>query len=132
MARELPFAVKVGEALDRSGLTLRGLCRETGVDPSFLSKVLAGKRSPPSEEPVLRRIAAVLGVDAAELIVSAGRIPSEWSRLWDEPELFRSVHRQVSTGRTDRTEAPRAERPAPGSRPTALPMPARTLAEELL
>lgn len=141
MARELPFAGRVTEALGRSGLTLRGLCRETGLDPSFFSKVLAGKRSPPSDEPVLRRIAKVLDLDAAELIVSAGRIPSEWSRLWDEPELFRAVNRQASSGAAaapgQSRPAQPAARPAPRPKPAervspALLMPARTLAEELL
>ena len=87
-----PFAARVVTGLRGRGLTLRGLCREAGLDPSFFSKVLAGKRSPPSDEAVLRRIAEVLKLDAAELIVSAGRIPAEWSALWEDAELFREVH----------------------------------------
>lgn len=92
MASEPPFAAVVTEALGRRGLTLRGLCREAAVDPSFLSKVLAGKRNPPSEEDVLRRLAGALELDPVELIVAAGRIPSDWRRLWEEPQLLREVH----------------------------------------
>ena len=107
------------------GLTLRGLCRAAGLDPSFFSKVLAGKRSAPSEEAVLRRIAEVLGLDAAELIVSAGRIPSEWRALWEDPELFREVHARA-TGRV------RAGQPAAKAPPPFRPAPQERLSEELL
>jgi transcriptional regulator with XRE-family HTH domain len=78
------------------GLTLRGLCRAAGVDPSFFSKVLAGRRSPPSDEAMLRRIAEVLEIDAAELIVSAGRIPAEWRAIQEDPGLFRDIHARVT------------------------------------
>ncbi|HAM35233.1 MAG TPA: hypothetical protein DEB40_13925 [Elusimicrobia bacterium] len=78
------------------GLTLRGLCREAGLDPSFFSKVLAGKRNPPSDEAALRRIALALEIDAVELIVSAGRLPSEWRALWDDPKLFGEVHARAT------------------------------------
>ena len=87
-----PFAARVAAGLRGRGLTLRGLCREAGLDPSFFSKVLAGKRSPPSDEAMLRRIAEVLELDAVELIVAAGRIPEEWRALMEDPELFRAVH----------------------------------------
>lgn len=100
----LPFAGRVSDGLNRTGMTLRGLCREAGLDPSFFSKILSGKRSPPAEEAVLRRIAELLALDAAELIVSAGRIPSEWHALWADRDLFEDIHRRVSTER--RREAP--------------------------
>ncbi len=95
---ELPFASRVAEGMGRRGLTLRGLCREADLDPSFFSKVLSGKRSPPSEEPVLRRIAGILGLDPAELIVAAGRIPAEWRALWTDERLFDEVSQRL-TGR---------------------------------
>ena len=79
------------------GFTLRRFCREVAVDPSFFYKVLSGKRSPPAEESVLRRIAVVLELDAADLIVSAGRIPSEWHALWKDPALFQDMH-SLATG----------------------------------
>ncbi len=91
----LPFASLVTRGLKERGLTLRALCRAAELDPSFFSKVLSGKRSPPSEEEVLRRIAALLGMDPAELIVSAGRIPAEWRALWEDPELLRDIHSRM-------------------------------------
>lgn len=75
----------------RRGLGLRELSRRARLDPSFLSKVLTGKRNPPNAEDVLRRLAAALETDAAQLVVAAGRIPSEWRALTTNPELFRRV-----------------------------------------
>ena len=88
-----PFADLVRRLLRERGLGLREFCRAVDVDPSFFSKVLAGKRSPPSEDAVLRRIALALELDPCELIVSAGRIPAEWSRLWEELPLLKAVDR---------------------------------------
>ena len=125
---DLPFAGKVERAMEGLGLTLRGFCREAGLDPSFVSKVLSGKRSPPAEEHVLRRIASVLKLDAAELIVSAGRIPAEWKALWADPQVFRDVHSRATGG-----AAPRASNwTAPSSPPSHKKAPARELSEELL
>ena len=125
----------------RRGLTLRGLCRAAGLDPSFFSKVLAGKRSPPSEEAMLRRIALTLELDAAELIVAAGRIPTEWRALREDAELFREVHSRATSGALAQQPAsahppqrrPSAPaRPAPPGRPTPRIPASGSLSEELL
>ncbi|MBI4375700.1 MAG: helix-turn-helix transcriptional regulator [Elusimicrobia bacterium] len=92
-----PFARRVAEAISRTGMTLRSFCRAAELDPSFFSKVLSGKRSPPAEEQVLRRIAVVLGIDPTELIVLAGRIPSEWARLSQDSRLFQRVNSLAAT-----------------------------------
>ena len=102
-----PFAARVEAGMLTRGLTLRGLCREIGLDPSFFSKVLAGKRSPPSEEGILRRIAQVLGLDPVELMVAAGRIPSEWRSLCDDPELLREIHARAAGPMRKAAPAPR-------------------------
>lgn len=92
-----PFSRLVADAMTRRGLGLRELCRQAKLDPSFLSKVLTGKRNPPAEEDVLRRMAAVLETDAVELFVAAGRIPSEWKSLTSNPELLRRVDALASS-----------------------------------
>ena len=93
MERELPFAGMVRRRMESRGLGLRELCRGVELDPSFFSKVLAGKRSPPSEDAVLRRIARFLDLDACEVIVAAGRLPREWDRLWTDRPLLETVRR---------------------------------------
>ena len=112
-ATGLPFAEKVADALRRRDMTLRELCRRARLDPSFFSKVLAGKRSPPADEEVLRRVAEVLALDAAELIVAAGRLPAEWRALWSNPDLFRSVDGLA------RSPSARSARPAPAAARTS-------------
>jgi transcriptional regulator with XRE-family HTH domain len=127
----------------RRGLGLRELCRRAELDPSFFSKVLSGKRSPPSEETPLRRLAEALELDPVEVIVAAGRIPTDWGALWSDAELVRAVH-ALATGR--RAAPRRAEAAAPAPRaaaarparekknaaPPPLFLPSRGLSEELL
>jgi len=128
----LPFRRRVEAGMRGRGLTLRGLCRAAGLDPSFFSKVLAGKRSPPCEEESLRRIASALGLDEAELIVAAGRIPSEWRALWDDAELFREVHGRATGAAAARRDRPAAARPAPSAAPAPRPAAPGGFSEELL
>ncbi len=113
-----PFSRLVMDAMTRRGLGLRELCRQARLDPSFLSKVLAGKRNPPAEEEVLRRIAAALETDAVELVVAAGRIPSEWKNLTTNGELLRRVDAMANSGH------PRKN--------ISLPFPSKPFNEELL
>lgn len=126
------FSRLVVDAMKLRGLGLRELCRQAKLDPSFLSKVLTGKRNPPSEEEVLRRMAAVLETDAVQLFVAAGRIPSEWKSLIDDPDLLRRVHVMAHSA------APRKPIPLPlqsvpsTRRSTPLPSPSKPFNEELL
>ncbi len=77
-----PFASLVLAAMAERGLGLRALCRAVGLDPSFFSKVLSGKRSPPAQDRALRSVAAALGLDPVRLILSTGRLPEEMKSLW--------------------------------------------------
>ena len=122
------------------GLGLRALCRAVGLDPSFFSKVLSGKRSPPGEDAVLRSLAAVLGVDPVRLILSTGRLPAELESLWREPDLgafARTAPAKPSAAGAQSWPAPRpsawAERPASAHSPRPAVVPLRPqLSEELL
>lgn len=96
LGEDLPFAQLVRSRMEERGVGLRQLCREVGVDPSYFSKVLMSKRNPPTEENVLEKIAQALDMDGPHLIVSAGRIPRQWRRIWDEPDLFRKIHGLLS------------------------------------
>lgn len=125
------FSRLVAEAMAARGLGLRELCRQADLDPSFFSKVLTGKRNPPSDEAVLRRLAAALDLPAVTVIVSAGLIPTDWSALRTDADLLRRVH----------ALAARAGEPRPARRPIATaphpeimppPRAAGGLSEELL
>jgi len=110
--------------MDARALGLRELCRAADLDPSFLSKVLSGKRNPPAEEDALRRLAGALGLDATRLAVCAGRIPSEWRRVRVDEDSFRAAHALITGSARERTEeAPPP--PARGWRSPARPAPAR-------
>lgn len=117
-----PFSRLVVETMDKRGMGLRELCRQARLDPSFFSKVLAGKRNPPAEEDVLRRLAVALDINPVELFVAAGRLPSEWKAIMTNPELLRRVDAMANSA------VPR--------RPIALPLRSvavsKPFAEELL
>lgn len=125
------FSRLVAEAMARRGLGLRELCRQAKLDPSFLSKVLAGKRNPPAAEDVLRRMAAALDADAVELLVAAGRIPSEWKSLTTDAELLRRVDAMASSGASRRPVLSALKAPSPKSS-TPLPYSSKPFNEELL
>ena len=107
------------------GLGLRALCRAVGLDPSFFSKVLSGKRSPPGEDAVLRSLAAVLGVDPVRLILSTGRLPAELESLWREPDLGAFARQAPAKPAASAVQS----RPAP--RPAVVPLRPQ-ISEELL
>lgn len=129
-----PFARLIGDAIASRGLGLRDLCRRAGMDPSLLSKVLGGKRNPPSEESVLRKLAEALELDPVAVIVAAGRIPGDWEALSSDPALLRAVDQLASRRRGAGAPAPRrAERhAAPASPPPPLRPAPKGLSEELL
>lgn len=134
MSPTAPFARLVSDAMRRGGLALREVCRRAELDPSLMSKVLAGKRNPPADEDSLRRLAAALSVDPIELIVGAGVLPSDWDAVRADPHLLAAVH-AVATGRrsSPRPAPPPSAPPAAAKLPRPAPLaPARGLAEELL
>lgn len=55
---------------------LREMAKKIGVSPTYLSKVERDEFPPPAEDKV-RKIAAILGLDADELLALAGRVASD-------------------------------------------------------
>ena len=94
------------------GLSLRALCRLAGVDPSLMSKILAGKRNPPEDDAVLRALALSLDLDPVALSVSVGRIPPEWRAIRSNRSVFEAVRGLVEG-------APAYGRPATHPAPAA-------------
>lgn len=74
-------------------ISIRKVAREAGLDPSFFSKVLLGKRSPPSDEKVLRKLAKLLRMDPSLLIISTGTIPSELQPFMEKPEFLKQIRK---------------------------------------
>lgn len=95
-----PFPELVRRRMREQGLGLREICRRARLDASFFSKVLSGKRSPPWDEAALRRLAEALDLGETQLIVSAGRIPSEWVDLLQDPAVIESLRRMTSSAWT--------------------------------
>lgn len=85
MALHATFINAVKEALKRKGWSMRRAAREAGLDSSFLSKVLSGKRNPPSDERVIVRLAQKLDVDPDSLVIYAGRIPAKYQKELEKP-----------------------------------------------
>ena len=85
------FVRIVSEAMEQKKISLRRIAKDAGLDPSFFSKVLAGKRSAPSDQKVLRRLAQLLEIDPVLLIVSTGTIPLELQGLLENLDFLRSL-----------------------------------------
>ena len=98
------FIALVQEKLKTGSLSLRGICRAAGIDASYLSKVLQGKRPPPADEKTLIRLAKVLGTDPHTLIISTGMIPSSLQRAMESPEFMKRIFPE--------SERPRRSSPA--------------------
>ncbi|OGS05767.1 MAG: hypothetical protein A3G41_02950 [Elusimicrobia bacterium RIFCSPLOWO2_12_FULL_59_9] len=127
------FRELVLTGLKRKNWSLRRLCRKVSLDPSFFSKVLAGKRNPPSEEHALRKIAEILSLPPARLMVAAGRIPSEWREKLSHPPTFQEIDARLAGVRETQAVAPIAESAAPAlKRPRHLPDPELRAEREVL
>ena len=95
------FSALLKTGMRKKGISLRELCRRAKVDPSFLSKVFAGKRNPPLDGETLSGLARALDLRPSEIFVSVGRIPSEWERIRTERGLFEKVNRIIAGGGDD-------------------------------
>jgi transcriptional regulator with XRE-family HTH domain len=68
------FIKAIKKAMKGKDISLRALSRQTGIDLSFLSRILSGDRNPPPNSYIVK-IAKVLDLNPDQLIVDAGRIP---------------------------------------------------------
>jgi len=74
---------------------VRGVARDIGVEPSFLSKVERSETPPPSEERI-KQLADVLGEDPDILMAMAGRVSSDLQKIiMKRPKLFSDLIRQL-------------------------------------
>ena len=129
MRKANTFVTLVQRKLKGGTLSLRGICRASGIDPSYLSKVLQGKRSPPGDEKALTRLAKVLEVDPAFLIISTGTIPSSIQDAMERPEFIRKV---FAESRAPRRKDQRPIPPSPVKRFVPQMIKSPELSEDLL
>jgi ribosome-binding protein aMBF1 (putative translation factor) len=75
---------KFGEFVRRERETkefgLREMAKMIGVSPTYLSKIERDEFPPPAEDKV-RKIAAIIGCDADELLARADRVSSDLSEI---------------------------------------------------
>lgn len=118
------FARLVKQKMDETRLGVRDLARISGVDPSFLSKILSGKRSPPAEDKKIAAIARALKIDADRLMLAAGRAPAWIAQRLSEPGVLETFKR---VGAHQAYQPPRAASPVrqPAARPYPTPPPQR-------
>lgn len=76
----MDFGIHIRHRREALGLSLREAATRVNVDPSYLSRVEAGK-APPSDL-LLGSLASVLGCDLEELSLRAGRLPESTSELF--------------------------------------------------
>src|SRR3990172_3147037 len=89
---ENEFGLRLRELRKQAGLSQRELAEKIGVNFSYLSKIESGVMPPPSE-PVILKLAEVLKADKDELIILAGKIPSDIAQILKNQkalELLRS------------------------------------------
>ena len=60
--------------MKREGLSSRQLAFKAGVHPSYITRMLAGERNPPSGD-VIKKISRALKLDFDELLWYAHRVP---------------------------------------------------------
>src|SRR3990172_8289292 len=74
------FGQRLKELRKQSGLSQRELAEKIGVNFSYLSKIESGAMPPPSEA-VIEKLAETLKADRDELLILAGKIPSDIARI---------------------------------------------------
>jgi len=74
------FAYVLYALRKQAKLTQRELAERAGVDFSYISKLENGRLEPPSEE-VIIKIAEAVGTNRYYLILTAGKVPSDFSEV---------------------------------------------------
>ena len=78
------------KAREANGRSLRGAAKELGVDPSYLSRVESGERSP--SPGLCERAESLYGLDSDTVALSAGQVPADVVEiLRQHPELLAEI-----------------------------------------
>ncbi len=90
------FGTRLRELRKQASLSQRALANKIGVNFSYLSKIESGVMPPPSEQVILR-LAEVLDADKDELMLLAGKIPSDIAQILTNQKALQLL-------RSDRTQ----------------------------
>ena len=94
------FRALILEAMERQGYSLRETARLAGMSPSYLSRVLTGKREPPSDGTLIE-LAQVLDIAPPELLlIEADGVGYERAYNPDEIEALTTAFRKSLTRRS--------------------------------
>ncbi len=85
------FACLVKKGVENENISLRELARRSGLDVSFLSKILSGTRNPPAKEKDIKKIAEALNLNPRRLIIAAGRIPASLMDVFEDDKFVDSL-----------------------------------------
>ena len=110
----MTFGEKIKELRKAQDRNQRDLAESVGIDFTYLSKIENNRMEPPSED-VIRRIAGELDANPDELIVLAGRFPSDLAQELKTPERVSALRRELAgdfTSAEDFREAFRQQRPS--------------------
>ena len=83
------FGAFIRREREAKEIGLREMAKKIGVSPTYLSKIERDEFPPPAEDKV-RKIAAVIGQDADELLALAGRVAT------DLTDIIRERPRQMA------------------------------------
>lgn len=76
----MKFGVIIRARRKEQGITQRDFAKQIGVNFTYISKIENGALEPPSEA-VIQKMAQVLELDANELCLAAGKLPSKYKQL---------------------------------------------------
>lgn len=103
------FVNLIKNALHEKEISLRELARKSNLDVSFLSKILNGKRNPPSSENDIKVIAKVLQIKPDRLFFAAGRIPSNLQEFFNDKKFIEDFISAKKTRTKRKAQAAKVE-----------------------
>lgn len=91
-----PVAALLRELREDRGRSLRGVARELGVDPSYLSRVETGQKPIPSA--LQGKLADYYETDPELIALANGKMPEDVQRiLLKHPELLQEMRRRYGS-----------------------------------
>ena len=89
------FGARLKELRAQARLTQRELAEEIGIDFTYLSKIENGVIPPPSEKVILQ-LAEALHADKDELLILAGKIPSDIVEILRDRETLQLLRKNYA------------------------------------